>query len=196
VLKRVLPLLRPGVKLNPKATVIHSWVLERMLRILSLGLCAYGTSLHTHTHIYIYIYIYIYSIHTHTHTYCIYIYIYITRMSIQGGQENSSPLRKNCPFTATPSALHTAKGSTFGRNPSHARARSFSTPKFDCRPRRGRKDTGKRCRQLVANSFFSARRGKMASGSFLHESLDFFFFSFLLLCFLFLFSKTRHEITT
>lgn len=105
-----------------------------------------------------------------------FVHVYITHaVPIQGGQENPSPLRENRPFTVAPVLLRSAEGPALGRNPSHVRRRSLSTPKFDCRPRRGRKDTRKRCRQLVANSFFSARRGKMASGSFLHESLDFFF---------------------
>lgn len=51
-------------------------------------------------------------------------------MPIRGGQENPSPLRKNCPFMVAPSALRTAEGPTFGRNPSHARARAFVGVRF------------------------------------------------------------------
>lgn len=85
-------------------------------------------------------------------------YTYISHGApIQGGQENS-PLRENRPCILLFATRRVGPAGSRAQPPSHVHWRSLSIPKFDCRPRRGRKDTGKRRRQLVANSFFSARR--------------------------------------
>lgn len=161
--KRVLPLLTPGVKLNPKATVVHSWVFGRMLRVLLLGLCACGTSLRIPIY----------------HT--VRLYRVVKKI-----------LRYEKIVPAYFSLLHgESDRPARGRNPH----RTFTGVRFLSPNSIADPDVVVKIRESGAGNSLQtpfSQRGEMASGSFLRESLDFFFLPFLLLfffSFFFLFSQ-------
>jgi len=120
--RRVLPLLTPGVKLNPKTTVVDSWTSRRMLRVLSLGLCAWGRHVAPRVHVY--------RAHVYTARYA---YTGWSRKSSLGVKRKSSSRGGEKPRGRRELSLGSAGRQ--GRDPSHVRRRSLFTPKFDCRPR-------------------------------------------------------------
>lgn len=104
--------------------------------------------------------------------------MYISRdVPIQGGQENPPPLRESRLFTVAAALLLLLPRKD---RLSDVIPRTFAGVRF--LPLNSIADLGVavKIRESGAGNslqtpFFSARRGKMASGSFLHESLDFLF---------------------
>lgn len=140
---------------------------------------------------------YIHNIYIYICTYvCMYVYNIAHGAPIQGGQENPRPLRENRPFMVAPVTCSLRGESNGFRAQPLARLPAFapSTLKFDCRLRRGRKDTGKRCRQLVVNSFFLSAAKWQAARFYANYSISFFFpFPFLLFHFFYSSNKARNN---